>query len=276
MSTVALMFARKLSLCLIVSSITILMVNAQQSPSQHTISINGRDLYYEKSGEGHPLLLLHGWTQTSAFWEPYRSQFETQYEVYAIDLRGHGRSAPLTKDFSIQQVAGDIEQLIEKLKFGSVKAIGLSYGGLVLLELASSRKGLLEQIVVMGTAYRYNGRDALKDKPAFSYESLDSSFVASLKQQHVHGESQIKALFNPQLDYQIHLMETQLKTMQTEVFLINGDSDEIAGIQQAVEMRQLIPRSRLWIIPNTGHLALTEQTKELFIGETKAFFSSSK
>jgi 2-succinyl-6-hydroxy-2,4-cyclohexadiene-1-carboxylate synthase len=68
------------------------MTTAQ--PTGHTISINGVDLYYEKSGKGQPLLLLHGWTQTSAFWKYFTSEFESEYEIYAVDLRGHGRSSP--------------------------------------------------------------------------------------------------------------------------------------------------------------------------------------
>jgi pimeloyl-ACP methyl ester carboxylesterase len=253
----------------------LVMVHAQQTPTRHTVSINGLDLYYEKSGKGDPLLLLHGWTQSSAFWAPYVARFGSDFEVYAIDLRGHGRSSPLTKDFSIRQAARDVEELIKKLQLERVKAIGLSYGGLVLLELASTHRNLIERMVVIGTSYRYNGQEAAKGKPAFAYESLDPAFAAYLKEQHAHGESQIKALFDPTLDYQINLTEAQLQSMQTRVLIVNGDSDEIADIRQAVEMRRLIPRSALWIMPNAGHLALTEDTREAFIRQTKAFFAPS-
>jgi pimeloyl-ACP methyl ester carboxylesterase len=252
------------------------MVLAQQSSPGQTVSVNGVDLYYEKSGKGTPLLLLHGWTQTGAFWAPYVKHFQSEYEVYVIDLRGHGRSSPLRSDFSIQQAARDIEAFIEKLQLRSVKAIGLSYGGLVLLEVASSRKSLLEHMVVIGTSFRYNGKEAQKNKPAFSYESLDPAFKASLKEQHTHGESQIKALFDPKLDYQINLSEEQLKNLQTRVLLIQGDSDEIAGIQQAVDMHQLMPHSALWIVPHTGHLVLTEDNQEAFIRQTKTFLATAK
>src|SRR5688572_25813613 len=92
------------------------MSRAQQKTIHQTIAVNGTTLYYEKSGRGSPLLLLHGWTLTSAFWSPYVAEFESEYEVYAIDLRGHGRSSPLTNNFFIKQAAQDIAELIDKLE----------------------------------------------------------------------------------------------------------------------------------------------------------------
>ncbi len=185
------------------------MNSAPQPPTRHTASVNGQVLHYEKSGTGDPLLLLHGWTQSSAFWAPYVTRLQSAFEVYAVDLRGHGRSSPLTKDFSIRQAARDVAELIQTLQLERVKAIGLSYGGLVLLELASAHRSLIERMVVIGTSYRYSGREAAKGKPAFAYENLDPGFAAYLTEQHAHGESQIKALFDPTLDYAINLTEDQ-------------------------------------------------------------------
>ena len=250
------------------------MTNARQPATGHTISVNGVNLYYEKSGKGHPLLLLHGWTQTSAFWRPYADQFESEYEIYAIDLRGHGRSSPLTTEFSIQQTAQDITEFIRKLQLKNVKAIGLSFGGLALLELATETKDLIHSMAVISTSYEYDGGKAQKNGPGFTYENLNSSFKASLLKQHAGGESQVRAMFDPTLNYRINLSENQLKTIGTRVLIINGESDEIADIKQAATMHQLIPHSALLILPGTGHLAINDVTKDLFITTTKTFLGS--
>ena len=249
------------------------MTNAQHQVIGHSITVNGGNLYYEKSGKGDPLLFLHGWTQTSRFWKPYADHFASEYEVYVIDLRGHGRSSPLTKDFSIQNAASDIRELIQKLQLNPVRAIGFSFGGLILLELVTSNKVAIESMVVIGTSYQYDGSKKQKDKPAFAYENLDPSFKASLMQQHAHGENQIKSMFDPTLHYRINLTEEQLKAIQARVLIINGDSDEIADIKQAAAMRKLIPRSDLLIIPHAGHFAINETNKDLFINRAKAFFA---
>ena len=80
-----------------------------------TVTLNGIDMYYEVYGEGEPLLLLHGWTQSSKFWADYIPIYAQQYKVYAIDLRGHGRTSPLTDDFTIQKTSEDILKFMYEL-----------------------------------------------------------------------------------------------------------------------------------------------------------------
>jgi len=54
---------------------------------------------------------------------------------------------------------------------------------------------------------------------------------------------------------------------------MNGDSDDIADIRQAAAMHQLIPHSSLLILSGTGHLAINDAIKELFITTTNSFFA---
>lgn len=263
---------KQIILAIVLSSMIMDMGKAQNKVESHTIDVNGISLHYKKYGKGKPLLLLHGWTQTSGFWQPYMDQYADGYEVYALDLRGHGRSSPLTDDFTIQKAAQDVKELIWQLKLGHVKAMGLSFGGLILLEIANTDKSLIESMVLIGTSNTYNGKESQRGKPVFTFESMNQSFQLYLKQQHHHGENQIKALFNPNLDYQINIGEDDLKQIQSKVLIINGDSDEQMGIQGAIIMHQNIPDASLWIIPDTGHLAISEESKEEFMKITEAFF----
>jgi pimeloyl-ACP methyl ester carboxylesterase len=249
-------------------------LHGQSNRTAGSIEVNGITFYYVKYGQGKPLLLLHGWTQTSDFWQPYIDSYAKDFEVYAIDLRGHGRSSPLSEDFSIQKAAQDILQFIHQLQLVHVQAIGFSYGGLVLLEVAAREPNLLENMVLIATTNTYNGKKSQKNKPTFTYESLDPSFQAYLKSLHVHGENQIKALFNQNLNYQINIQPFVLQQIQTKVLIINGDRDEFAGISGAVEMHQYIPHSSLWIIPQTGHIAISEANKEEFVKVSKFFLNT--
>jgi pimeloyl-ACP methyl ester carboxylesterase len=266
----------KFLILLILFAIVQLFAKAQTKLMRTTIHVNGIELHYEKQGKGKPLLLLHGWTQSSAFWQPFIEDYSKKFEVYTIDLRGHGRSSPLAANFSIQKASEDIAQFIEQLKLTQVHAIGFSYGGLVLLELGKSHPALIEKMVLVATTNRYNGKENQKDKPAFTYENLDPSFQTYLKSQHVYGESQIRALFNPDLDYQIDIKPEELKQFRSNVLLVNGDSDEFAGITGAIEMHTYIPQASLWIVPQTGHVAISEENKDEFIKATQTFFAANE
>ncbi len=86
----------------ITALITLLLISAniiaQKPKKTESVSVNGKKIYYEIYGEGKPLLLLHGYTQSSKSWIPYVKDYEKEYEVYLIDLTGHGKSEPFKQD----------------------------------------------------------------------------------------------------------------------------------------------------------------------------------
>ena len=245
------------------------------SPSQiqkrtEMLKINGIDLHYEVYGEGEPLLLLHGWTQSSQFWKEYISSYAQHYKVYALDLRGHGKSTPIQSDFSIKKASDDVLVLLDHLEIETAKAIGLSYGALALLELASSNPDRIQSMVVIGASHNYNGAD--NTQQSFSYDNLPKAFIAELKKTHQHGEKQIRALFNPKLNYSIKLSEEQLRTIDCKTLIVHGDQDEILGIDPAFVLHKNLPNSQLWIVPNTGHLAITGDNLDDFLNKSLQFF----
>lgn len=246
----------------------------QLPKSTETVKVNGINLYYEVYGEGEPLLLLHGWTQSSEFWSEYIPTYLQHFEVYAMDLRGHGKTSQITSNFTIKESAKDILELLDHLKINKVKAIGLSYGGLTLLELARSHPEKIEAIILIGTSNSFNGAENNEGENAFSYENLPTSFIEELKKIHHHGENQIRALFNPNLNYQINLSDEELNAFNFKTLIIQGDRDEILGVDPAFSLYKNIPNSELWIVPNTGHIAIIGPNKENFLTTSLQFLSS--
>ena len=245
----------------------------QLSKKTEYVKVNGLDMYYEVYGKGEPLLLLHGWTQSSSFWSDYIPTYAKHFKVYAIDLRGHGRTSQLTADFSIKKSAKDILELIDHLQIKKAKAIGLSFGALTLLELASSNPERIQAIILIGASQSYKGGGNNEGENVFSYETLPKSFVEELKKIHYHGEAQIKALFNPNLKYQIKLKDEELNAFNFRTLIVQGDRDEILGVDPAIALHKNIPNSELWIVPNTGHIAITEPNLDAFITNSLQFMN---
>ena len=57
-------------------------------------------------------ILLHGWSQSTTIWKDYVTGFADNFEVYLVDIKGHGKSAPLQSEFSLQSA---VEDAIAKL-----------------------------------------------------------------------------------------------------------------------------------------------------------------
>ena len=245
----------------------------QSHIKSETIHLNGIDFHYQVNGEGDPLLLLHGWTQSSAYWKSYIPSLAGDYQVYALDLRGHGQTTPLSKDFSIKKATEDVLIFINHLNLKKVKAIGVSFGGIVLLEICHSNPDAIEAMAIIGASYDYSGRDnPLAEE--FKFKNLDADYLNHLRQLHSHGDDQIKAMFNPKLDYEVKLTEEELCNITTRTLVIHGDRDEIIGIDTPFELYKSLPNASLWIVPSAGHIPVSGKNQSEFLRVVKEFFES--
>src|SRR4051794_6880681 len=106
-------------------------------PKSMTLRLEELDLYVEIHGEGEPLLLLHGFTGTGQDWVyAGRDRFAERFKLIIIDARGHGRSTNPSRKLTHRQSALDTLAVLDALEIETCKAIGMSFGGNVLLHLA--------------------------------------------------------------------------------------------------------------------------------------------
>jgi len=92
---------------------------------------DGEELYYEVHGEGPPLALISGLNGIGAFWKPHLDALARNYTVILHDHRGTGQSSPSRIDYSVEQMAGDLIELLDHLKIGKADMVGHSTGGAI-------------------------------------------------------------------------------------------------------------------------------------------------
>ena len=85
---------------------------------------------YEVSGDGPPLVLLHGLTNSRRAWDPICPLLEDRFTCVRPDLRGHGETA-LADDYAMPSLVGDVHALVERLGLGPPALVGHSLGGTV-------------------------------------------------------------------------------------------------------------------------------------------------
>jgi 3-oxoadipate enol-lactonase len=110
------------------------------------------DLYYEVTGEGAPLLLLHGLGSSSRDWELQLPDFSRHFRVIAVDVRGHGRSGKPPGPYSVDQFAVDTGALLQKLALGPAHVVGISMGGMIALQLALDSPEYVRSLVIVNSA----------------------------------------------------------------------------------------------------------------------------
>ena len=81
------------------------------------INVNGTSLFYETSGNGAPLLLLHGNGEDHHIFDALADKLAADFTVYSIDSRNHGQSEK-TDDYAYETMAMDVYAFIDALQLG--------------------------------------------------------------------------------------------------------------------------------------------------------------
>ncbi len=117
-----------------------------------TIELDGREFYYEQSGEeGSALVFLSGLGgDHRAFSRPVR-HFSARHRAFAFDARDAGRSHRAATDYTTAEMARDVAHWISALGLGPTHVVGQSLGGLVAQELALARPDLVKSLVLAST-----------------------------------------------------------------------------------------------------------------------------
>ncbi len=244
-------------------------VHSQVPKKTEVVSVNGTTLYYEVYGEGKPLFLLHGYFQSSKIWLPFLSDYSSDFEVYLVDLTGHGKSGEFKETLSIPSVAKDLEALIKHLKVTNIHAVGLSYGGDVLFQLALINLAIINSIITIGACGSWNAKEYPDWLEQYSYKNVENlSWVRELQVDEAH----VKAILDQFPNYIVTISDAELKSIKTKTLLMFGDKDQTIPLNCLLSAKEGLINSYLWVLPNTGHVAHEAENKEEFVKKSKEFF----
>lgn len=123
---------------------------AQQSaPESRFAEVNGTTIHYLVAGQGQPVILLHGFAETSHMWLPLIATLAQTHTVIAPDLRGAGRSAKPDEGYDKKTMAEDIHALAAGLGYDSVQLVGHDIGLMVAYAYAAQHPDEVDGIVLM-------------------------------------------------------------------------------------------------------------------------------
>ena len=122
--------------------------SAQQVQSKFA-EANGVRIHYLEAGKGEPVLLLHGFAQTSRMWLPLIKELAKGHTVIAPDLRGYGSSAAPADGYTKAAMARDIHALMNDLGYKRVALVGHDIGLMVAYAYAAQYPAEVTRIVLM-------------------------------------------------------------------------------------------------------------------------------
>ena len=266
------------------------------------IAVNGVQLNVEVRGDGPALLLLHGFTGSSATWTPHLAAWR-EFRTVAVDLIGHGDSdCPQNADrYRMERCVDDLTALLDKLDIDRAAVLGYSMGGRVALHLAlqapdrlwalvlesaspgiedaAEREERARSAVALADSIERDGVTAFIDRwqaqPLFTSQSrLPEGVRDELRNQRLGNKAQglANSLRGMGAGAQASL-SSRLQEIGVPVLLLAGEDDE-KYCRLARSMAAALPCARTEIVPDAGHTLHLEQP-DAFAGAVLRFLQES-
>jgi pimeloyl-ACP methyl ester carboxylesterase len=210
---------------------------------------NGVKIHYQVEGQGEPVILIHGLTANARInwqWPGIISVLAEDYQVIALDCRGHGLSGkPTISSQYGTNMVDDVVRLMDHLKIKSAHLVGYSMGGMITMKMLVHHPERVRSAVVGGMGW-------MREFPVLSWLPTSTNALQAC----VKGFGQL--LVTPD----------QIRAIKTPFSVVIGDRDPLR--EGMVEpLQQLRPDVPVRIIRNAGHIDCC--VKPQFKTELKAF-----
>jgi len=123
-----------------------------------SVTLTGTRTEMYRAGTGPTLLLLMGAGTGKSAWRAVIERLAPTVHCVAFDNRGAGKASDISEPLTVEQLAGDVAEVIEYLDEGPVHVAGVSLGGMIAMRLAAEHPELVKSLTLHSTAAKLNGR----------------------------------------------------------------------------------------------------------------------
>ena len=245
-----------------------------EAQTGNRVRVNGMQMYYEVSGKGDPLVVLHGAYMNIPTMGAIIPRLAKTHRVYAVELQGHGRTTDIDRPITYPNLADDVAAFMDAVGLPKADVFGYSMGGQVGLQLAIRHPTKVNKLVAAAVAYDLEGWQPV-------YKDFIPQMTVEMILQMPFAKEYPKLAANPkgfpELARKLIALEKEpmawaedVKAMKTPVLIIAGDAD-VATLEHSVAMFRLLgggimgdmgkplPPSRLAVMPATAHTAVITQ-----------------
>ncbi|MHA2274111.1 MAG: alpha/beta fold hydrolase [Candidatus Hodarchaeales archaeon] len=218
------------------------------------IQLEEFQMYYEQAGTGDPVVLIHGLGDGHEVWNhQIQALAEGGFEVFAVDLRGHGDSGKTDAKHTMERFTQDINAFMDALGLHKAHIVGLSMGGFIAQILTVDFPERVRSLILIGTACELNVRfiDKLQIRLAsvLPYKPLVKQYAK-------------RPFWQQEREW---IEEFTARTLKCGKKDFIGSAKAIfpfrycEPVQYSEQIHSLIKGSTLRIIKESGHCVLVEQ-----------------
>ena len=250
------------------------------------LNFDNGELYYEETGQGPALVMIHAGIAHSAMWDPQVEHFSKTHRVVRFDQRGFGKTITHTKEFNRR---ADLRALLDELDIDRAILVGCSMGGSLAVDFALEHPERVSALILIAAGYsgfaappeltkQWDEQDA-----AFAAGDLERVIDLELKmwvdgpnrmpdQVPAHVREKIRAmeLDNLKIDtdgYKPAPLEPpaigRLSEILVPTLVIYGTGDQPVVVENCQTLAREIPNAQVLILENIGHVPSMEKPEEV-------------
>jgi len=252
---------------------------------------DGRRLSWREQGFGRPLILLHGWSMSSAVFTEAMEVLAEDFRVLAPDLRGHGAS-DAGRGYAFGDFAADIRLWLKALEISHFGLLGWSMGGQLAIELGWTLAGQVDRLILVGATPRFAAGDGwehglpdvqvrtmvrnlnrnyLKTMGNF-FELMFAGETVSAERYRQVIDLAVRAGRLPEPEVALEALETLrcadqrplLSGIACPTLIMHGEKDVIALPEAGRCLAEKIPDARLALLPGVSHAPFLSCPQEVF------------
>lgn len=251
----------------------------EYSSSVALVTRHGAVLYYDVRGSGEAIVFLHNLGGDAAVWSAQIAHFASSHRTLAIELRGHGASAPADDPLTFDDLVADVIAVMDDAGVERATLVGVSLGGMLALRVALRVPERIRGVVVCATdprqpslgsrfklwllraallllgkralgsaAQSLVGATTLRERAA-----VVTALGVSIARAHVGSVRRFARMLAGRDD-----IGEALSRLRMPITAIVGLEDRALPVERARGLRGLLPAATWCEIPDAGHLAAVE------------------
>ncbi|OGT07113.1 MAG: hypothetical protein A2103_02585 [Gammaproteobacteria bacterium GWF2_41_13] len=242
------------------------------------IKANKTNLYYEIHGKGNPLVLVTGYCGNTFNWSLILNDLKKHFQCLIFDNRGTGLSDVPDGTYSVEDMAADTIDLINKLGFKKTHIYGNSLGGAIVQTMAYKYSDQIDRVIIGNSTAKFNAQMLFAAKNFIDYYEKNSDLLEQAKlwlpilmsENFITHEANLKAYFENSINnpkpISLKGMIAQYAGMHTfdsrkwvdkithRCLILSGDEDLICLPKESQYLHEHIKNSQLHIFKHCGHL----------------------
>lgn len=234
--------------------------NSGLSRSREKYQARAETMHCEITGVGKPLILIHGLSGSSRWWDRNVAYLAGRYNVHVIDLNGFGQSN--RSRFTLSETAEVVTRWMDRRGIDKASVMGHSMGGYVTVDLAATFPDRVDRIVLVDALAMPIGRSLFGNAAGLlgwlRYTALDFLPVVAMDAYRAGPLT----LFTATRQVLSADIRHKLEHVKAPSLIIWGENDTVLPLSLGKLLHEYLPHAEFEVIPNAGHNPMWDRPYE--------------